>query len=99
MVESNKTHNLYALKKIVASTKRDIQNFQHEYDILLDVGKCQKNINLVQIYGIRTKQLDSTTYVMYVLMELGKTDWEKEILNRKKQKKYYKEKELLKKID
>lgn len=29
-------------------------------------------------------QLDPTTFVMYVLMELSNTDWEKEILKRRK---------------
>ena len=85
----------FALKKIVASTKKDIENLQHEYDILLDVGKCEKKVNLINIYGIQTKQLDQTTYAMYVLMDLAQTDWEKEILLRKKKQLFYTENELM----
>ena len=36
-----------------------------------------------------------TTHVLYVLMELANTDWEKEILKRKNLKKYYEENELM----
>ena len=36
--------------------------------------------NLVKIYGIEIKKFDLTTFGMYVLMELGIYDWEKEIL-------------------
>ena len=88
-------HKLYALKKIVAATKKDIQSLQHEYEILLDVGKCEKKINLVKIFGIQTKQLDPTTFVMYVLMELAQTDWEKEIIHRQRKRLFYTEQELL----
>ena len=34
---------------------------------------------MVKILGIYNNKLDSTTYVVYVLMEVGLTDWEKEI--------------------
>ena len=88
-------HKLYALKKIVAATKKDIQSLQHEYEILLDVGKCEKKINLVKIFGIQTKQLDPTTFVMYVLMELAQTDWEKEIIQRQRKRLFYNEQDLL----
>jgi serine/threonine protein kinase len=45
---------------------------------------------------METKQLDKTTYVMYVLMDLANRDWEKEILLRSQKKLYYSEEELLK---
>ena len=40
-------------------------------------------------------KLDQTTYALYILMELAYTDWEKEILERKKTKNYYSEYELM----
>ena len=95
MVE-NENHQLFALKKLVATTLKDIKTLEHEYQILFDVQNCGTKINLVHIYGIETKQLDPTTFVMYVLMELANTDWEKEILYRNKIKKYYTENELMK---
>ena len=95
MVE-NENHQLFALKKLIATNFKDIKTLEHEYQILLDIQECGIKINLVQIYGIETKQLDPTTFVMYVLMELANTDWEKEILYRSKIKKYYSENELMK---
>ena len=95
LVESKLNHKIYALKKIVAATKKDIQSLQHEYNILLELLKCDKKISLVNIYGMETKQLDQTTYVLYVLMDLASSDWEKEVLLRQKRRIYYNENELI----
>ena len=98
MVE-DKQKNKYALKKLIASSEKDIKGLKQEYQILYDIqsnlNESQTKINIVNIYGLSTKKLDPTTYAMYVLMELGNLDWEKEILERQKQKKYYSEKELM----
>ena len=94
MVENNQ-HQYFALKKLIATSLKDIKTIEHEYQILVDLQSHGKKINLVQIYGIETKQLDPTTFVMYVLMELASTDWEKEILTRHNLNKYYKENELM----
>ena len=93
LVES-KTKKQFALKKIVGTTLKEIQSLRHEYEILLSLQRCENKMNLVQIHGIQTKQLDPTTYVMYVLMDLADTDWEKDILSRKKRKQFYTESEL-----
>ena len=89
--------NKYALKKIIVTNENDIKKIEHEYQILIDLNSLKKNLNLnlVKIYGFSSKQLDPTTYVIYVLMELAKTDWEKEILNFQKKKSYYSEENLL----
>ena len=34
LVESKLNHKIYALKKIVAATKKDIQSLQHEYKLI-----------------------------------------------------------------
>ena len=98
MVEDN-NNKKYALKKIIASSDREIKGLKQEYQILFDIqsnlNKNENEINIVNVYGLSTKQLDPTTYVMYVLMELGETDWEKEILKRQKLKNYYTEEELM----
>ena len=92
----NKEGKLYALKKIVALNKSDIEDLQHEYDILDEISKSGKNIGLVEIIGKENKQLDPTTYVLYVVMDLATCDWEKEVENRGEKKDYYKEKDLIK---
>ena len=88
----------YALKKIIGSSEKEIKSLKQEYQILYDIqsnlNEKQTKINVVNIYGLSTKQLDPTTYVMYVLMELSSTDWEKDILNRQKKNQYYTEEEL-----
>ena len=96
LVEDKNDHNKYALKKIIAGSSNDINNIQKEYQILLDIQNNVQDINVVNIFGLSKYKLDITTYVLYVLMELASTDWEKEILSRKKSRKYYSEKELIK---
>jgi len=94
MVESEKKQ-FYALKKIIACSIQEINMLEHEYQILYELNSSEEKIDLVNIYKIETKQLDPTTFVMYVLMELSNTDWEKEILNRKKTQNFYTEKQLI----
>ena len=95
LVEDKLNHNKYALKKIIAGSKSDINSIQKEYQILLDIQNTIQNINVVNIYGLKKIKLDMTTHVLYVLIELASTDWEKEILERKTRKNYYTEKELI----
>ena len=94
----DKYQNKYAMKKIIVMSEKDIKKIEKEYQILIDLNsnaQNDKNLNLVKIYGFSSKQLDPTTYVIYVLMELAITDWENEILTRQKTGKYYTEKELM----
>ena len=97
----DKYKNKYAMKKIIAIAEKDIKKIEHEYQILIDLSRQNEKdnnnstLNLVKIYGYSSKQLDPTTYVIYVLMELAITDWEKEILSRQKRREYYTEKELM----
>ena len=95
----DKYKNKLAMKKILVTSENDIKKIEHEYQILIDLNiqksKNEPILNLVKIYGYSSKQLDPTTYVIYVLMELAITDWEKEILSRQKTKNYYSEKELM----
>ena len=92
----DKEKNQYALKKIIADSSDDINSIKQEYQILIDIQNNNKSIDVVNIIGISNYKLDMTTHVLYVLMELASTDWEKEILKRKNQKKYYDENELMK---
>jgi hypothetical protein len=91
-VEDN-NHQRFALKKLLANSVKEMEMLKSEYELLL--GLEDLNINLIHIYGIENKKLDMTTFVVYVLMELAICDWEKEIFNREKSKKYYSEEELI----
>ena len=83
----DKNKNQYALKKIIAASSSSIRSIKNELQILLDIQNSGQALNAVNIYGITSSQLDITTYALYVLMELASTDWEKEILERKKNQK------------
>ena len=89
----NSNHQHFALKKLLANSVKEMEMLKSEYEMLL--GLEDLNINLIHIYGIENKKLDKTTFVVYVLMELAICDWEKEIFNREKTKKYYSEEELI----
>ena len=84
----------YAMKKLIGTSIDDFKILKHEYDILKSIINIKK-INVINIYGIQAKILDRTTTVMYILMELAITDWEKVILEKAKNLNYYKEEELM----
>ena len=90
----DKAHSKYAMKKLIASSLKEITAIQNEYKMLISLSQFQ--LNLATIYGTEYKQLDKTTYVLYVLMDLALCDWEKEILLREQTKSFYTEQELLK---
>ena len=96
LVEDKIYKKQYALKKITAMSSDEVTNIEKEYRILLDIQNSEEVTNVVNIYGVNSYQLDFTTTVVYVLMELATTDWEKEIKERKQTKNYYKESELMK---
>ena len=87
----DKNKNLYSMKKIILSDELDIKSAIKEYQI----SSKLEHENIVKLLGIYTTKLDITTYVVYILMELGKTDWEKEIRSHIEKKIYYKEIDLI----
>ena len=91
----NYEHKEYALKKIIANSSNSIKKIKNELQILLNIQNNGQQINAIEIYGMTSTKLDQTTYALYILMELAYTDWEKEILERKKIKNYYTEYELM----
>lgn len=89
----DKNGKYFAMKKILTSTSNELSAIEKEYEIILSMQKY--NLNLVKIHGMSTKKLDPTTFAMYVLMDLAKGDWEKEIENRKMRNQYYSQEELI----
>ena len=81
----------YCMKKMYTNTQKGLEAITKEYELILNNKHC----NIMSIIGISKKMIDETTYGIYVLMEVAKTDWEKEINQRYMIKKYYSEKELL----
>ena len=87
----NSNNELFTMKKLVYSEELDVQAVIKEYKMCYKL----KHPNVVKILGIYSKKLDKTTYVVYVLMEVGMTDWEKEIKKHIEKNIYYTENELI----
>ncbi len=87
----DKNKNLFSMKKIILSDELDVHSVIKEYKM------CSKytHDNIVKVLGIYSNKLDKTTYVVYILMEVGKTDWEKEIRYYKDKNMYYSETDLI----
>ena len=92
LIQKEKTHEKYALKKIICHDLEEIKHFQKEFELVY--SKVHNNI--MKIYNIEYKCLDSTTYSIYVLMELAISDWNNEINRRLKKREYYTETEIVK---
>jgi len=88
-----KDSKYYALKKLIGTNEYDFEALQHEYNILRSISSS-KNLSIIHIYGMQSKKLDKTTKVLYILMELAESDWEKEIRKKSLYKNYYSENEL-----
>ena len=86
----NSKNELFTMKKLVYSEELDVQTVIKEYKMCYKL----KHPNVVKILGIYSNKLDKTTYVVYVLMEVGLTDWEKEIKTHIEKKIFYQESEL-----
>lgn len=86
----DKTGQEYAMKKIIANTPQEIEDTRKECGIVNSL----KHPNILIIKGICIKKLDTTTYGIYIIEEIGMGDWDREIKERKKTRKFYNEKEL-----
>ena len=91
-VMNKKTGKNYALKKLTACDLKSLEEFFKEFQIAYK----SNHQNILNIYGICIRVYDSTTFSLFVLMALGECDWEIEINERFKEKKYYSEEELIK---
>ena len=87
----DKKGKLFSMKKLLISDEIDYHNIIKEYKLCHSL----KHENIVKLLGIYHHQLDKTTFVIYILMEVGKNDWEKEIKQRITSNNYYSEKELI----
>jgi hypothetical protein len=87
----DKLKNYFSLKKIIANDEFELEGFEQEYQLINQV----RHPNVLKILATAKQKLDKTTYGLYILMETGLSDWEKEIKSRLTLKKYYSEQELI----
>ena len=95
LVKKNKTNEVYALKQIALKDREDLNCKKEEFEFLMKLTEENPELNIIKVLGIEVKKLDKFCVVLYVLMEAGKCDWEKELHQRNKEKRYYKENELI----
>ena len=79
------------MKKLLLSEELDVKNVINEYNMCYNLS----HPNIIKILGVYSNKLDKTTFVVYVLMEVGISDWEKEITSYKTKKMKYSESELI----
>ena len=87
-VEDTITGKYYALKKIISTNINDITNLKQQIMLVNSIN----NLHIVNYLKAAIHKLDFTTYSFFILMPLAKSDWSKEIENKKEQ---YTEHELL----
>ena len=91
LVEDKNTKEQYALKSILCQDKEQILKHKKEFELCYSLT----HPNFIKIYKVLFKYMDSTTYILYVLMEKAETDWNTEIESRVKSQYFYSEIELI----
>lgn len=88
---SDKRGNKFAMKKIICHDKDELKLTKREFNLV----DSNAHPNIIRIEGISEKELDETTFALYILLEIADSDWEDEVNKRFKTQKYYKEAELI----
>ena len=91
LVEEKNNKNQYALKSILCNDLEQILKHKKEFELSYSLS----HNNFIKIYNALFKYLDMTTYMLYILMERGESDWSTEIEKRAKLNNYYTENELI----
>ena len=94
-VKWTKNNKKYALKKEIVNDLQYIEKRQNIVKIINSFIKKNKNKGIIQIYSNLYKK-NKDKYIYYELMEIGESDWDKEINLRRNSNSYYSEKDLLK---
>ena len=82
------------MKKLIIGDSLELKDNQDEYNMIMKITELYPELNIIHVFGTETKKFDDYNYVFYVLMEVANCDWEKELMNRAKNKAYYTEEEL-----
>ena len=91
LIRDKITNQEYALKKLVCQEFEDLLNIKNK----LETINSLKHENIIKVIKIQFKCLDFTTYAINTVLDRALTDWNKEIIQREKDKNFYTEKELV----
>ena len=84
----------YAIKSILIDNELDIKILEEEYNLIYELIYENPELKIVNIYGLEVRRINKFSYFFNVLMEAALSDWEVEIISRKKKNIYYTEEEL-----
>ena len=90
-ITNKKTNKKFAFKKNIKNNLTSIELCIKEFDM---VSLCH-HPNIMEVYGINIRLLDTTTYCLDILMEVAERDWDKEIRKHLRERTYYTEEELI----
>ena len=93
MAQWKKNNKKYAMKKEIIRGKEALKRNKEKTKIVTNFLKNTGSKGVIKIYGDLDRK-KGIEYNYYVLMELAEKDWEKELFERQKEKKYYSEKKL-----
>ena len=91
LIRDKITNQEYALKKLVCQEFEDLLNIQNKLEKINSLNHS----NIIKVIKIQFKCLDFTTYAINTVLDRALTDWNKEIIQREKDKNFYTEKELI----
>ena len=91
LVEEKYTHKKCALKKIIAHDYDEVKVFLNEFSLVYSI----KHPNVMKIYDICVRVLDTTTIAINVLMEMANLDWDSDIIRHIDKNVKYTEKEII----
>ena len=95
LVFDKQTNQNFALKSILVDNEFQLKSEEDEHNLIYRLTYENPDLKIVNIYGLEIRRINEFNIFFNVLMEAAISDWESEIISRKKNKKYYKEEELL----
>ena len=95
LVSDMQTGQKFALKTMLIDNEFQLKTREDEYNLVYRLTYENPELKIVNIYGLEVRRIDKFNIFFNVLMEAAISDWEVEIISRKKRNKYYTEEELL----
>ena len=95
LVSDMQTGQKFALKTMLIDNEFQLKTREDEYNLVYRLTYENPELKILNIYGLEVRRIDKFNIFFNVLMEAAISDWEVEIISRKKRNKYYTEEELL----
>ena len=93
LVQWKKNNKKFALKKEIIKGSETLKKYKEKTKMITNFIKNTGSKGVIKVYGDLVKK-KGNEYYYFVLMEMAEKDWEKELLDRQKYKRYYTEKEI-----